>query len=44
MIIMTIIIIVVERVTCHVSIPKGHNPRKQGWREVVSNNDVIVTM
>ena len=27
---------VVERETCRVQIPKGHNPRKQGWREVVS--------
>ena len=27
---------VVERVTCKLQIPKGHNPRKQGWRDVVS--------
>ena len=21
---------------CHLQIPKGHNPRKQGWKDVVS--------
>jgi chromosome segregation ATPase len=25
---------IVERETCRVQIPKSHNPRKQGWREV----------
>ncbi|CAI8056927.1 Rho-associated protein kinase 2, partial [Geodia barretti] len=25
---------IVERVTCRLQIPKGHNPRKQGWKEV----------
>ena len=29
---------VVERETCKVQIPKGHNPRKQGWKEVVSGH------
>ena len=27
---------VLERDTCHLQIPKGHNPRKQGWKDVVS--------
>jgi predicted nucleic acid-binding Zn-ribbon protein len=25
---------IVERVTCRLQIPKSHNPRKQGWKEV----------
>ena len=35
---------VVERVTCRVQIPKSHNPRKQGWREVVSFSDNYIMM
>ena len=30
-----ILFIVLERETCQVQIPKGHNPRKIGWTNVV---------
>ena len=35
---------VLERDTCHMQIPKGHNPRKQGWKDVVCGRDTALLM